>query len=75
MNGPVYGLESSAWLVQQERYFGFDDCIFADEISYMIFDMRDVAGNVVPITDTEAFYDLIQVEFGQGTEFSTLECL
>lgn len=75
LNGPIYGAFSSATLVQQERYFGHDDCIFAGELAYLLIDMRDLAGNVVPITDTEAFYDLFTVEFELGTEFSTRECL
>ena len=61
--------------MQQSRYFGFDDCIFAGELAYVVVDMRDIAGNVVPFSDTEAFYDLFTVEFvEQGSEFSVREC-
>ena len=47
--------------MQQERYVGYDDCIFAGELAYLIIDMRDLAANVVPYTDIEAYYDLYSV--------------
>lgn len=67
VNGAIYGPGSSASLVQQDRYFGHDDCIFADELAFMVIDMRDVGGNVVPIDDTAMFYDLYSIEFSEGT--------
>ena len=37
--------------------------------------MRDLGGNIVPFEDTANFYDLFDVVFELGTEFSTIECL
>ena len=70
INGLLYGPESTAELVQQNRYFGYDDCIFAGELAYLVVDFRDVGGNFVPFSDTDAFYDLLEVSFEQGSEFS-----
>ena len=70
-NTDIEGTRSTAVLVQQDRYFDLvAPCIFAGELAYMIIDMRDEFGNVVPIDDELAYKDKYHIEFADGTDFT-----
>jgi hypothetical protein len=74
VNGPVDVTKSEAQLLQQNRYLGHNDCVFASELIYVLLTLRDSFGNAVPLDDHDSFHDAFSFVFELGSEFSNRDC-
>ena len=61
VNGSIDVSKSNAELVQQDKYYGHDLCIFASELAYLVFELKDTNGNAIPLDDGAAFHNLFDI--------------